>query len=82
MNDKREGLNLARFVRNGLPNGYVVRLDNMEERHFPTATRVKEGSDGSIELYFDRIFLGSFEKSQHKSFWPVYAERPKARKSR
>ncbi len=82
MNSKREGLNLARFLRNGLPDGYIVRLDTMEERHFPTATVVKETTEGGIEILFDRIFLDSFTKGQYRSYWPVHKDRPKGRRSR
>jgi hypothetical protein len=36
---------LARFVHNGLPDGYMVRLASLEERHFGTATKIEEKKD-------------------------------------
>jgi hypothetical protein len=70
----------AVFVRNGIPDGFMVRLANLEERHFPTATRVEEKPDGTIEIWFDRIFLNSYPKGEHLSHWRVVKERPKKKR--
>lgn len=70
------------FIRNGLPDGYVVRLVSLEEKHFPTATRVEEQADGSIDIYFNRIYLGGYKKGEHLSHWPVVRERPKLKRTR
>ena len=69
------------FVRNGVPDGYIVRLSNLEEKHFPTATRVEKLPDESIEIWFDRIFLGTYHKGAYLSYWKVY-EREGRSKSR
>ena len=78
--DEHQGLGLAKFVHNGLPDGYVVRLASMEEKHFPTATKVRENPDQSIEIWFDLIFLEKYSKGEYLSFWPVQKERARHRR--
>jgi hypothetical protein len=56
------------FVRNGVPDGYVVRLVNLEEKHFPNATTINEKPDGSIVIWFDRVYLSSFAKSEYLTY--------------
>jgi hypothetical protein len=65
------------FVRNGVPDGYVVRLVNMEEKHFPTATRIEEEPNGSIGVYFDWHHIAYYSKGRYLSYWPVQKERPR-----
>jgi hypothetical protein len=77
-----QSIGIARFVRNGLPDGYVIRLATMEERHFPTATRIIETTDGGIDVRFDCIHLDHFPKGQFLSYWPVVKERPRTRRRR
>jgi len=60
----------------------MVRLANLDEKHFPTATRVEEMPDGSIEIWFDRIFLNRYAKGEHLSHWPVVKELPKRLRKR
>lgn len=72
---ENQGLGRAIFFRNGMPDGYMVRLANMEEKHFPTATIVEENPDGSVDIYFDRLFLAHYDKGEHLTFWPVQKER-------
>jgi hypothetical protein len=72
----------VRFVHNGLPDGYVVRLASMEEKHFPTATTVRENSDGSIEIRFDQIHLKGYKKGEYLSYWPVKKERPRQKRKK
>jgi hypothetical protein len=55
----------------------MVRLANLDEEYFPTATRVEEMPDGSVEIWFDRIFLSRYAKGEHLSHWPVVRERSK-----
>ena len=50
------------LVQNGIPDGYVVRLVDLSEQHFPKATRVEERGDGSIDLWFDMVYLKGFAK--------------------
>jgi hypothetical protein len=71
------------FVRNGIPDGFVVRLTDLKEEHFPTATRVEEKRDGSLEIWNDRVFLKSYKKGEHVGeFWKVVKERPKRSRRR
>ena len=65
----------AVFIRMGMPDGFMIRMANLEEKHFPTATKVEEKPDGSIEVWFDRIFLNGYAKGEHLSHWPVVRER-------
>lgn len=69
----------ALFVHNGIPDGFMIRLANLEEKHFPTATRVEEKPDGGIEVWFDCIFLNGYKKGEHLSHWRVYRDRSKRR---
>ena len=57
MTQKPPDFQPAQFVKNGLPDGFNVRLANMEVKHFPTATRMEETADGGIEIA--TIFLSS-----------------------
>jgi hypothetical protein len=63
------------FVNNGVPDGYVIRLANLEERHFPTATKIDVGPDGGIEVRFDMIWLASFAKGEFLEYWRVWRPR-------
>lgn len=65
-----------KLVRNGLPDGYVVRLASLGEKHFPTATKVKENADESIDVWFDLIHLRHYNQGEYLGFWPVQRERP------
>jgi hypothetical protein len=65
------------FVRNGLPDGFVVRLASMDEKHFPTATEVRRNANGSIDVWFDQIFLKNFRAGEYLSYWTVFRERPR-----
>ncbi len=66
------------FVRNTLPDGYVVRLASMEEKHFPTATEVRRNNtDGSIDIRFDHIWLARFRAEEYLTVWRVSKERPR-----
>ncbi len=58
----------------------MVRLATLQEKHFPTATRVEEKPDGSIEIWFDRIYLNGYVKGEHLRHWPLVRERPKKRR--
>jgi hypothetical protein len=68
------------LIHNGMPDGFMVRFAGLEEKHFPTATRVEDKPDGSIEIWFDRIFLNRYAKGEHLSHWRVVRERPKKRR--
>ncbi|HTQ59672.1 MAG TPA: hypothetical protein VMI32_05590 [Candidatus Solibacter sp.] len=70
----------AGFIHNGLPDGYMVRLSNMAEKHYGNATHVEVKQDGAIEIRNEWIFLARFEKGQFVSYWPVVRERPKAKR--
>jgi hypothetical protein len=76
---KKETLGPTKFVRNGISDGCVIRLASMKEKHIPTATRVEERPDGSIDVWFDRIFLEHYGKGEYMTFWPVQTERPGTR---
>lgn len=65
MTQKPPDFQPAQFVKNGLPDGFNVRLANMEVKHFPTATRIEETADGGIEIYNDRLFLERIPNGQH-----------------
>jgi hypothetical protein len=65
----------ARFVREGRPDGFVVRLANLQEEYFPTATRIEEKADGSIDIWFDRLFLRRLAKTDYLSYWEVFKNR-------
>jgi hypothetical protein len=67
----------ARFIRNGIPDGFMVRLANLEVTHIHNATRVEEKPDGSIEIWFDRIPLPGYAKGEYLNYWPVVRERLK-----
>jgi hypothetical protein len=54
----------------------------MEEKHFPTATTVRENSDGSIEVRFDQIHLKGYKKGEYLSYWPVKKERPRQKRKK
>ena len=71
----------AVFIRNGIPDGFMVRLANHEEKHIPNATRVEEKPEGSIEIWYDRIPLPGYAKGEYREYWPVFRERPKDRRS-
>ena len=62
------------MTRRVYSDGYVVRLANFKEKHFPTATLVRATLDGGIELWFDLRFLASFSPGEYLSYWPVYRE--------
>lgn len=70
------------IVRNGLQDGYVVRLKNMEERHFPTATEVRDTPAGGIELWNERIYVKGFAKDEYTTYWRVFREKPKRLKAK
>jgi len=46
------------FVQDGISDGYVVRLEDLTEKHFPTATKIEEKgtteelNSGSTEFIF------------------------------
>ena len=75
MTARSENMSLARLVLERQPDGYMVRLTSLEERHFPTATRVAKTEYGGVDLYFDRIHLGHFRKEEFKTYWPVQTAR-------
>ena len=70
------------FVRNGVPDGFVVRLTSLEEKHFPTATEVTRNANGSIDIWFDRIFLKNLRAGEYLTCWRVHGERPRHKNSR
>jgi hypothetical protein len=65
---------IARLIRNGVPDGYMVRLSGtLQERYFPSATRVARHADGSIQLYNEWLPIGegSFGKAEFTEVWAV-----------
>jgi hypothetical protein len=68
------------LIHNGIPDGLTVRLASLEEKHFPTATKVVEKPDGSLEIWFDRIFLHTYSKGEHLSHWFTVRERPRKKR--
>jgi hypothetical protein len=45
-----------------------VTLPDKSKKEFPTATEVRD-KDGGIEIWNDRIFLGSFKKGEFLGYW-------------
>jgi hypothetical protein len=46
-----------------------VDLVDGTKQSFPTATEIRDTSDGGIEIWNDRIFLASFKKGEFLGRW-------------
>jgi hypothetical protein len=77
---KRKMKTIARFIRNGVPDGFMVRLASLEEKHFGSATQVLKMPNGGIDIRNEHITVGGYHKGEFTEYWPVFKEKKRAKR--
>ena len=72
---------ITRLVRNGSPDGYMVRLATFEEKYFADATKVVKTTDGGIDVRNGYITIAGYQEGQFSAYWPVFKERSRAKRT-